>query len=75
MRGVIESLPRQAGSNDAGLDVQIDALKVIVPHNRFAFRAVRSLRKGRWLFDVGAFKAGPRVFPWLNVAVQLGGAQ
>jgi hypothetical protein len=59
-----------------GADAQVDLWQKIDPHNRWAFRAVASFRKGRWLFDAGAFKAGPGRWPlpWLNVAVQLGGA-
>jgi len=63
-----------AGLNSEGGDVQVDLLRVIDPHNRLAFRAVSSFRKGRWLLDLGAFKAGRRPWPWINVAVQLGGA-
>jgi hypothetical protein len=57
-----------------GQEIRLDFLRETDPHKRLIFRAVCSLRTGRWLFDVGALMVGATPLPWLNVAVHLGGA-
>jgi hypothetical protein len=61
------------GSVDApGTSLDIDATNGIRGIDRVVARATVSLRRGRWLFDLGAFRAGSFYAPWLNVAVQMG---
>jgi len=40
--------------------------------DRLVLRAMLSLRRGPWLFDLGAVRAGPIYMPWINVAFQMG---
>lgn len=49
----------------------IDASNALGFADRLVARATVSLRRGRWLFDLGALRAGPVYAPWFNVAVQI----
>jgi hypothetical protein len=49
----------------------IDASDALGFADRLIIRATVSLRRGRWLFDLGALRAGPVYAPWFNVAVQI----
>jgi hypothetical protein len=63
------------GSLDAPtLSVDLDAADAISTANRVLTRATVSMRRGRWLFDVGLVHVGGLVMPlpWFNLAVQMG---
>jgi hypothetical protein len=49
----------------------IDASRALGFGDRLVVRATISLRRGRWLFDLGGLRAGSAFLPWLNVAVQI----
>jgi hypothetical protein len=49
----------------------IDASNALGFADRLVARATVSLRRGRWLIDLGGLRAGPAVLPWFNVAVQI----
>ena len=62
------------GAMDApGKVLDFDAASAVSPLDRVVVRAMLSVRRGRWLFDLGAVRIGPIYAPWLNVGVQLGG--
>jgi hypothetical protein len=54
-----------------GTTRDIDASNALGLFDRLILRATVSLRRGRWLFDLGALRPGAGVLPWLNVAVQI----
>jgi hypothetical protein len=52
--------------------IDIDGVGARAVADRVILRAMLSLRRGPWLFDLGAVRAGPFYVPWINVAVQMG---
>lgn len=66
-----------SGRIDApGTVLDIDFTNAIRPIDHLIARATVSMRRGRWLFDLGVLRAGNTSFggiwPWINVAVQMG---
>ena len=61
-----------ASGGDLRTVIDADLTNAISPSNRVFARASVSMRRGRWLVDLGAFRVGSVILPWLNVAVQVG---
>ena len=63
----------RTGSDESpGAIIDSDSTDEKSPLARVIARVALSMRRGRWLFDVGAVRVDPWVLPWFNVAVQLG---
>jgi hypothetical protein len=54
-----------------GTTRDIDTSNAFGFFDRLVLRATISLRRGRWLFDLGGLRAVDSFVPWLNVAVQI----
>jgi hypothetical protein len=61
-----------SGGDPRSILLDGDFTNATSPSNRLFARATVSMRRGRWLFDLGAVHAGPVTLPWFNVAVQVG---
>jgi hypothetical protein len=61
-----------SGGDPRAILLDGDFTNAVGVSDRLFARATVSMRRGRWLFDLGAFHAGPVTLPWFNVALQVG---